>query len=178
MIGIEHDDVVEQPRQIADDSEPIDIRRNSVEPTHSNQLDVCLDIQQEENSMSRIVPQAATPLSLPTEESRSYEPMDQVVQTRPYPVFEGTFSNILIGEWNGHKVAIKVVRGVGAPYATRRRLNREKRVWGSLVHRNILPLFGYCEGFGEYGALISPLSRIDIKPFLKVPDIRLVVCEW
>ncbi|PVF92219.1 kinase-like protein [Serendipita vermifera] len=81
---------------------------------------------------------------------------DQVVQTGLYPVFEGIYSNIFIGEWNGTKVALKVVRGVGTLYATRRRLHREKQVWSSLNHQNILPLFGYCEGFGEFGALISP----------------------
>lgn len=45
---------------------------------------------------------------------------------------------------------------MGTLYATRRRLHREKQVWGSLNHQNVLPLYGYCEGFGEFGALISP----------------------
>ncbi|PVF91772.1 kinase-like protein [Serendipita vermifera] len=42
---------------------------------------------------------------------------------------------------------------------TRRRIRREREVWASLDHANIVPLYGYCvgcEGFGMYGALISP----------------------
>lgn len=80
----------------------------------------------------------------------------QVVQTSLYPVFEGAFSNLLTGEMSGSKVAIKVIRRVGTPHATRRRLHREKQIWGSLNHCNILPLYGYCKEFGEFGALISP----------------------
>lgn len=99
-----------------------------------------------------VLPQATTGLY-------SNEPADltdQVLQTSPYPVFEGIYSNIFIGEWHGNKVAIKVVRGVGSLCATRRRLSREKKVWSSLSHHSIIPLYGYCERLGEYGAFISP----------------------
>ncbi|PVF91506.1 kinase-like protein, partial [Serendipita vermifera] len=143
------DDAVEQPHQV-DDPEPINIWDTSIEPVHGNQISICLDLQQEEDPISRVVPRTVTPLPPATEETHSYEPpdlTDQVVQTSPYPVFEGTFSNVFTGNWNGHKVAIKVIRG---------RLNREIQVWGSLIHCNILPLYGQCENFGEFGALISP----------------------
>ncbi|PVF95338.1 kinase-like protein [Serendipita vermifera] len=39
---------------------------------------------------------------------------------------------------------------------TRRKLEIEMRVWASLNHINILPFYGYSQGFGAYGALISP----------------------
>jgi hypothetical protein len=37
-------------------------------------------------------------------------------------------------------------------------VNREREVWWRLVHPNILPLYGYCENFGTFGAMISPVS--------------------
>ncbi|PVF91112.1 kinase-like protein, partial [Serendipita vermifera] len=61
-----------------------------------------------------------------------------------------------MGEWNGIKVAIKDIRGQGTLVATKRRLRREREVWGCLKHENILPLHGYVDDFGSHGALISP----------------------
>jgi hypothetical protein len=76
-------------------------------------------------------------------------------------------------------VAIKVFRTVRTVAVTKRvsgplvayplyaniclysqKLEREMRVWASLEHPNILPFYGYCEGFGKYGASISPVSYL------------------
>jgi hypothetical protein len=37
------------------------------------------------------------------------------------------------------------------------RLNRETRVWHSLVHQNVMPFLGLCRGIGPSPAMISPL---------------------
>ncbi|PVF91773.1 kinase-like protein [Serendipita vermifera] len=71
-------------------------------------------------------------------------------------VFAGNYSTVVMGEWNGIRVAIKDIRGQGTLVATQRRIRREREVWGCLKHKNILPLYGYVDDFGLYGALISP----------------------
>ncbi|PVF91771.1 kinase-like protein [Serendipita vermifera] len=71
-------------------------------------------------------------------------------------VFAGNYSTVVMGDWNGTKVAIKDIRGQGTLVATKRRLKREREVWGCLKHENILPLYGYVDDFGLHGALISP----------------------
>jgi hypothetical protein len=38
------------------------------------------------------------------------------------------------------------------------KIERERAVWNSLSHDNILPFLGYCEDFGRYGALVYPVS--------------------
>jgi hypothetical protein len=38
------------------------------------------------------------------------------------------------------------------------KLERERAVWNSLRQDNILTFLGYCDDFGKYGALVSPVS--------------------
>ncbi|PVF91775.1 kinase-like protein [Serendipita vermifera] len=83
----------------------------------------------------------------------------QVTRVRADAIFVGNYSFVYIGEWDQRLVAIKVIREVGTLSTTRRKIKREREVWASLDHANIVPLYGYCvghEGFGMYGALISP----------------------
>ncbi|KAG8812646.1 hypothetical protein FRC17_001921 [Serendipita sp. 399] len=74
------------------------------------------------------------------------------------PVFSGTYSSVYQGTWQGHHVAVKMIRAVGSLKATRRKFRREAKVWSRLSHPNILLLYGLCmdEDFGAFGALISP----------------------
>ncbi|PVF98081.1 kinase-like protein [Serendipita vermifera] len=81
---------------------------------------------------------------------------NQVFRPSRFPVFMGIYSDIYIGECNGYKVAIKVIRGAGSVTATRRKLRREEVVWASLDHKNIAAFLGSCKEYGMYGALISP----------------------
>lgn len=74
----------------------------------------------------------------------------------PLPVFDGTYSTVFMGKWKDTKVAIKQIRGVGSLATTRRKVKREREIWGRLSHPNILPLYGFSDDFGNYGALISP----------------------
>lgn len=87
---------------------------------------------------------------------------NQVTRTRADAVFVGNCSLVFIGEWDGSMVAIKVIREIGTIAAMKRKVRREKEIWASLKHENIVPLYGFCEGhaeFGAYGALISPWYR-------------------
>ncbi|PVF95333.1 kinase-like protein [Serendipita vermifera] len=86
---------------------------------------------------------------------------DEIQLREKHPVFYGSYSDIYDGQWAKLRVAVKVLREVkneveDGIQVTKRKLDREKRVWNSLCHDNILPFLGYCDQFGKYGALISP----------------------
>ncbi|PVG01099.1 kinase-like protein [Serendipita vermifera] len=75
------------------------------------------------------------------------------------PVFEGTYSRVFAGEYNGTKVAIKQVNFINTKHTTERKFQRELQTWWKLRHPNILPLVGYIhedENIDIYQALISP----------------------
>ncbi|KAG8780744.1 hypothetical protein FRC15_009318 [Serendipita sp. 397] len=77
------------------------------------------------------------------------------------PFFDGPYSNIYRGKYDGQMVAVKVLKPVGRIHAMRRKIHRERAVWGALDHPNILPCIGYAEDdeqFEPFGALISPVS--------------------
>ncbi|PVF91507.1 kinase-like protein [Serendipita vermifera] len=104
----------------------------------------------------------------------------QVVQTSAHPIFEGTYSNIFNGKWNGSKVAIKAIRRVDSLENMQRKLRREREVWGGLKHPNVVPLYGYCEEFGALGSLISPwYENGDVGTFVRErPTCALQRLQW
>ncbi|KAG8814891.1 hypothetical protein FRC17_000935 [Serendipita sp. 399] len=64
----------------------------------------------------------------------------EILTTRP--AFDGTYSNVYRGEYDGQT-----------------KILRERGIWGAFNHPNILPLIGYAEGderFEPFGALVSP----------------------
>ncbi|KAG8825070.1 hypothetical protein FRC17_008864 [Serendipita sp. 399] len=80
------------------------------------------------------------------------------------PLFVGPYSAVYSGVLNGEFVAIKVLQPVSGCvlHTMRRKINRERTVWGMLDHPNILPLYGFAEEdtrFQPSGALISPWYR-------------------
>ncbi|KAG8832890.1 hypothetical protein FRC18_004471 [Serendipita sp. 400] len=87
------------------------------------------------------------------------------------PFFDGPYSNIYRGNYDGQMVAVKVLKPVGRIHAMRRKIHRERAVWGALDHPNILPCIGYAEDdeqFEPFGALISPwCTNGDITKFLE-----------
>ncbi|KAG9050444.1 hypothetical protein FS842_011367, partial [Serendipita sp. 407] len=75
------------------------------------------------------------------------------------PVFDGPYSDIYRGKYDGQMVAVKVLKPVGRIQTIKRKILRERVVWGALDHPNILPCIGYAEDnerFGPYGALVAP----------------------
>ncbi|PVF95372.1 kinase-like protein [Serendipita vermifera] len=56
------------------------------------------------------------------------------------------------------EVAVKVLEPIGTLRSMRRKVDRERSVWASLDHPNVLPLYGFCNDsdFDPYGAFISP----------------------
>ncbi|PVG01091.1 kinase-like protein [Serendipita vermifera] len=75
------------------------------------------------------------------------------------PIFEGTYSRVFAGDYNGTKVAVKEVRMIISSRTTDRKFQRELRTWWKLRHPNILPLLGYIhedESNDIYRALVSP----------------------
>ncbi|PVF95318.1 kinase-like protein [Serendipita vermifera] len=78
------------------------------------------------------------------------------VTMNPCSVHDTHYSSIHIGQWQGNEVAVKVLREVKNKQTTVRKTNREAFVWHHLSHTSILPLYGYCNDLGKYGALISP----------------------
>lgn len=57
------------------------------------------------------------------------------------------------------RVAVKVLRVMNQDAEVRekvlRRLRREVRVWHQLRHKHVVPMFGICEGFGEFPSMVS-----------------------
>lgn len=145
---------------------------------------VCETVSQETGQVICTTSAAGnTLLPYATEEPYSYVPCGptgRVVQTSAYAVVEGTYSDIFRGESNGSKVAIKVIRRVYSLETMKRKLRREKEVWGSLQRRNIVPLYGYSEGFGSLGALISPwYEKGDVGTFVRTqPTCALQGLQW
>ncbi|KAG8818655.1 hypothetical protein FRC17_010756 [Serendipita sp. 399] len=81
----------------------------------------------------------------------------EILTTRP--AFDGTYSNVYRGKYNDQTVAVKVLKSIGRTHAMRRKILRERGIWGAFNHPNILPLIGYAEGderFEPFGALVSP----------------------
>ncbi|KAG8805291.1 hypothetical protein FRC19_007989, partial [Serendipita sp. 401] len=76
-------------------------------------------------------------------------------------------------------VAVKVLKTIGQTHAMRRKVQRERTVWGELDHPNILPLIGYAEDderFEPFGALVSPwCANGDSAKFMERfgPDLSL-----
>lgn len=87
-----------------------------------------------------------------------------------WTIGEGSFSNVVKGEWrkkgaaeNGPPtlVAVKIFRGIHNDTAEKvnaisRRLVRESNTWLRLSHPNIQPYFGHCANLAPSVALISP----------------------
>lgn len=92
---------------------------------------------------------------------------NQVEMTEDHYFAYGGFSEIFKGNWTDPlthdvvRVAIKILRGVHTDpvvlETTKRRLNRETRVWHSLSHMNVMPFLGLCDEIGPSPAMISPL---------------------
>ncbi|KAG8821831.1 hypothetical protein FRC17_009726 [Serendipita sp. 399] len=96
-----------------------------------------------------------------------------IKQLTGQPVFDGTYSKVYRGEYQGQTIAVKVLKPVAQLKAMRRpsvrsecltlddeqKILRERVIWGTLNHPNILPLIGYAEGnerFEPFGGLVSP----------------------
>lgn len=87
-----------------------------------------------------------------------------------WTVGEGSFSNVVKGEWRKKSsakneppvvVAVKIFRGIHNDTAEKvaavsRRLIRESNAWLRLSHPNIQPYFGHCANLAPSVALISP----------------------
>lgn len=109
------------------------------------------------------------------------EPQDiscEVVFKNTIPRHSGPYSLVYPGEYAKKKVAIKVLYSPGvATHAMRRKSKRERLVWASLDHSNILPLYGYAEEedrFGFFGSLISPwYEHGDATTFLREFDKQI-----
>ncbi|PVF98959.1 kinase-like protein [Serendipita vermifera] len=88
----------------------------------------------------------------------------QVKLLGPKAEFQGNYSDVYRGTFNGQVVAVKVLKALGRGRernltSIKRRVKRERITWALLDHPHILPLLGYAEKdpqFGELGALISP----------------------
>ncbi|KAG8754138.1 hypothetical protein FRC14_005356, partial [Serendipita sp. 396] len=81
----------------------------------------------------------------------------EILEKRPF--FDGPYSSIYRGKYDGQMVAVKVLKPVGRIQTIKRKILRERVVWGALDHPNILPCIGYAEDnerFGPYGALVAP----------------------
>jgi len=90
--------------------------------------------------------------------------------TYPWTIGEGSFSNVVKGEWrktllpqndSPAVVAVKIFRGMhnDTPEkvaAVSRRLIRESNTWLRLSHPNIQPYYGHCANLAPSVALISP----------------------
>ncbi|KZT50795.1 kinase-like protein [Calocera cornea HHB12733] len=88
----------------------------------------------------------------------------------------GARGDIWIGQYKGHKVAIKTRRVLSyqPSHHIIHRLARELDIWKDLKHPNILPLLGVC-AHGPYGfALVSPwMERGHIRSYLRLdPMVR------
>ncbi|PFH53649.1 hypothetical protein AMATHDRAFT_54876 [Amanita thiersii Skay4041] len=72
-------------------------------------------------------------------------------------VYRGVFTD---DQGAQHFVAIKIIRGLhidkDVEATIMRRLNREARVWHTLIHPNVLPFLGVARNLGSSVALISP----------------------
>lgn len=89
--------------------------------------------------------------------------------------FGSNYSEIYKGVWENIIVAVKVVRPVGTLQQTKRKLRRESETWWKLDHVNILPLYGFAEDFGSYGALVSPwCSRGSVGLYLRKSQVHPV----
>ncbi|TFK38500.1 kinase-like domain-containing protein [Crucibulum laeve] len=95
----------------------------------------------------------------------------------------GGFSDVYKGVWIEspgveRRVAIKVLRGVTGNKdileKTKRRLNRESRLWQSLRHKHVLRFIGICGGLGPSPALISPFCEFGhVLNYLRnYPEVR------
>ncbi|KAG8808702.1 hypothetical protein FRC18_004893, partial [Serendipita sp. 400] len=95
------------------------------------------------------------------------------------PIFDGSYSRVYQGEYREQMVAVKVLKTIGQTHAMRRKVQRERTVWGELDHPNILPLIGYAEDderFEPFGALVSPwCANGDSAKFMERfgPDLSL-----
>ncbi|KAJ3487721.1 hypothetical protein NLI96_g3333 [Meripilus lineatus] len=75
----------------------------------------------------------------------------------------GSHADLYLAKWKGSIVCAKVLRYIGRPSdeEARRALDtqakREFAVWSSLKHPNVLPILGFCVGFGPSLTFISPL---------------------
>ncbi|KAF8581778.1 kinase-like protein [Ramaria rubella] len=87
----------------------------------------------------------------------------QVQRLGQWAEANGGFADIWRANWNSDtgsfSVAVKVLRFYSRDEAVRtkiqRRLAREVRVWHQLRHKNIVQLYGTCEGFGPFPSMVS-----------------------
>lgn len=87
--------------------------------------------------------------------------------------FGSYYSEIYKGKWRNITVAVKVTRPLGTLRQMKRRLRRESETWWKLKHGNILPLYGFAEDFGSYGALVSPwCSRGSVGLYLRQSSVH------
>ncbi|KIM22653.1 hypothetical protein M408DRAFT_282468 [Serendipita vermifera MAFF 305830] len=112
---------------------------------------------------------------------------DAISHKSTLPKYAGPYSLVYTGEYEGTTVAIKVLQSPGVTtHAMRRKARRERLVWASLNHPNILPLYGYAEDderFGQFGALISPWYRYGdatsfIRDYGNVMDATIRIKLW
>ncbi|KIM33464.1 hypothetical protein M408DRAFT_154742 [Serendipita vermifera MAFF 305830] len=80
----------------------------------------------------------------------------EVRQIGLHATFEGNYSNVFKGIWNGTLVSIKVIRGVGVSQPVLAKIREQREAWWHLQHPNVLSLYGFSDEFGSYGASISP----------------------
>ncbi|KIM23218.1 hypothetical protein M408DRAFT_332495 [Serendipita vermifera MAFF 305830] len=96
------------------------------------------------------------------------------------PEFVGNFSHVYRGSHNGQAVAVKVFKSFERPEAVTRRVLRERSVWATIDHPNILPFYGYADepSFGIFGALISPwCANSDASNFLNQRGSELTIAQ-
>ncbi|KAI8927233.1 hypothetical protein BC831DRAFT_549308 [Entophlyctis helioformis] len=87
---------------------------------------------------------------------------------------EGSYGQIFHGEWNGRRVAIKVISGAIGREAIEA-IEKEAAVWFLLRHPNVLPLWRVCLNTNS-PFLVMPLMHSDVAAFLrKAPETPMAV---
>ncbi|KAF9218645.1 hypothetical protein BS17DRAFT_720020, partial [Gyrodon lividus] len=92
------------------------------------------------DAMTRLSSEGVAPWNLPSWTITSRYEVDR---TRKIGI--GFFSDVYLGRWRGHAVAIKVL----APTTPRSLFVREINIWRSLRHPNVLPLYGASSAVGD-----------------------------
>lgn len=94
----------------------------------------------------------------------------EITKSGDLAVAGGTYSDIWLGKWLGHKtVALKALRNVKAsdPRATKR-FEREMHMWSSLHNEHILPFYGIVTNLGNLIHMVSPwLENGNVLEFAK-----------
>jgi len=82
----------------------------------------------------------------------------QLTLANPFPMFEGTYSDVYKGSYRGQEIAIKSIRAVKDAEGMRIKIQSHVDMLWQLRHRNVLTCYGYAgtKGIGDYGEIVYP----------------------